>query len=101
MEAERASFPVKMMAGPLGVSRSGFYDWLARGDAPDPWSGLRERVRRLWVESDRTFGARMLRAMLPAEHERATLYRVRKLMRELGIRGVAPNSKRAPRRGPT
>lgn len=94
MEAERASFPVKMMARLLGVSRSGFYDWLARGDAPDPWSGLRERVRRLWVESDRTFGARMLRAMLPAEHERATLYRVRKLMRELGIRGVAPNSKK-------
>lgn len=94
MEAERASFPVKMMARLLGVSRSGFYDWLARGDAPDPWSGLRECVRRLWVESDRTFGARMLRAMLPAEHERATLYRVRKLMCELGRRGVAPNSKK-------
>lgn len=30
MEAERASFPMGMMARLLGVSRSGFYDWVRR-----------------------------------------------------------------------
>ena len=35
MLAEKAGFPMKMMARVLGVSRSGFYAWLARGRAND------------------------------------------------------------------
>lgn len=31
MLAEKAEFPVKMMARVLGVSRSGFYSWLSNG----------------------------------------------------------------------
>jgi len=94
MRAEKAHYPVTMMARVLKVSRSGFYSWLARGEPDDPWAGPREAVRRVWLESDRTFGARFVRAFLPAEFAGATLYRVRKLMRELGIRGVAPNTKK-------
>lgn len=94
MRAEKAHYPVTMMACVLKVSRSGFYSWLARGEPDDPWAGPREAVRRVWLESDRTFGARFVRAFLPAEFAGATLYRVRKLMREPGIRGVAPNTKK-------
>lgn len=100
MRAEKAHYPVTMMARVLKVSRSGFYSWLARGEPDDPWAGPREAVRRVWLESDRTFGARFVRAFLPAEFAGATLYRVRKLMRELGIRGVAPTP-RSARRSPT
>ena len=83
-----------MMARVLGVSHSGFHSWLSKGEPDDPWAGLRAEVKRVWLESDRTFGARFVLAFLPEEFVGATLYRVRKCMRELGIRGIAPNSKK-------
>jgi hypothetical protein len=94
MRAEKANYAVKMMSRVLKVSRSGFYSWLARGEPDDPWAGLRAEVKRVWLESDRTFGARLVLAFLPEELAGTTLYRVRKCMRELGIRGIAPNSKK-------
>ena len=90
MEAEKANFPVKTMARLLGVSRSGFYEWLRRGEPADPWAAARAEVEREWLESDRRFGARFIRSRLP----HLTLYRVRKIMRELGIRGVTPNARK-------
>lgn len=56
MLAEKAEFPVKLMARVLGVSRSGFYSWLSNGCPQDDWSCGREAVRRVWLESDRRFG---------------------------------------------
>lgn len=84
-----------MMARLLGVSRSGFCSWAKRGEPADPWAPLRERLELIWEESGRSFGARMLLAKLPPGFEGATLYRVRKLMAELGIRGCQPNSRKA------
>ena len=94
MLAERAEFPIEMMARILGVSRSGFCSRLAGGCSEDGWSAEREAVRRVWLESDRRFGARFVKCFLPAEFSGLTLYRVRKLMRELGIRGCTPNAKK-------
>ena len=94
MAAEKANFPVTMMARLLGVSRSGFYSWLSRGPDPDPWARLRAEVERTWLGSGRRFGARSILHMLPPELGGTTLYRVRKCMRELGIRGVRPNAGR-------
>ena len=54
----------------------------AKDEPDDPWAGLREAVWRVWLESDRTFGTRFVLAFLPAEFAGATLYRVRKCMRE-------------------
>ena len=94
MRAEKGNYLVKMMARVLEVSRSGFYSWLSKGAPEDPWAGLREAVRRVWLESDRIFGARFVLAFLPEGFSGTTLYRVRKCMRELGIRGIAPNSRK-------
>lgn len=47
MLAEKAEFPVKMMARVLGVSRSGFYSWLSNGCPREDWSAEREAVRRV------------------------------------------------------
>ena len=71
MLAEKAEFPVKMMARVLGVSRSGFYSWLSNGCPREDWSAEREAVRRVWLESDRRFGFRfqdfsLLAAQRPA-----------------------------------
>lgn len=90
MLAERANFPVNMMARLLGVSRSGFYSWVGNGCPVDDWSEARDAVRRVWLESDRRFGARFVKCFLPDGLRDITLYRVRKCMRELGIRGCTP-----------
>ena len=94
MLAEKAEFPVKLMARVLGVSRSGFYSWLSNGRPREDWSAEREAVRRVWLEADRRFGARFVKCFLPAGFSGLTLYRVRELMRELGIRGCTPNAKK-------
>lgn len=94
MLAERAEFPVRLMARILRVSRSGFYSWLANGCPEDDWSAEREAVRRVWLESDRRFGFRFAKRFLPGEFSGLTLYRVRKLMREPGIRGCTPNRRK-------
>ena len=96
MEAGRGSFPVPMMARALGVSRSGFYAWLRRPRAGgDPWAAAREAVRAEHASRDGIPGARTLLALVAPSFPGITLYRVRGLMRELGIRGVHP---RAPKR---
>lgn len=92
MLEERASFPVKLMARMLEVSRSGFYSWLSAGRPQDGWAAERDAVMRVWLESDRRFGFRSVHAMLPREFSHLTRYRVLKLMRELGIRGCTPNA---------
>lgn len=46
------------------------------------------------MESDRRFGFRFVKCFLPGEFSGLTLYRVRKLMRELGIRGCTPNARK-------
>ena len=96
MEAERANYPVKTMARLLEVSRQGFYQWLSRNpDAGhDPWARLRSAILAVWETSRRVFGARQILHSLPAEFDGTTLYRVRKLMRELGIEGVVPHRKK-------
>lgn len=74
------------------MSRSGFCSWLAKGEPEDPWARLREAVWRVRLESDRAFGARLVLAFLPDESAGTTPYRVRKRMKEPGVRGIAPNS---------
>ncbi len=90
MLAEKGSFPVKMMAGVLEVSRSGFYSWLKNGAPEDGWPDVRDAVLRTWKESGCRLGARFIRCLLPAEHSATTLCGIRKCMRELGIRGCTP-----------
>ena len=88
---EEAEHPIRMMARILGVSRSGFCSWLAGGCPEDDWSAEREAVRRVRLKPDRRFGFRFVKRFLPAEFSGLSLYRVRNLMRELGIRGRTPN----------
>lgn len=94
MAAERAEFPVSMMARLLGVSRSGFYAWLSRGAAADPWGALRAEVLRLWESSEGRWGAPTVLSRLEGPFAGATLYRVRSCMRDLGISGVHPRAAR-------
>ncbi len=94
MLAGKAEYPITLMARILCVSRSGFYSWLSNGCPEDDRSAEREAVRRVWLESDRRSGARFVECLLPAEFSGLTPYRVRRLMRGLGIRGRTPSQRR-------
>lgn len=91
MAAEKENFPIKMMARLLGVSRQGFYQWLARGPKADPWAELKAAIEEAWLASERIFGARQILHSLPAHFSGTTLYRIRKCMHELGICGIVPH----------
>lgn len=91
MLEEKANYSIKMMARLLGVSRSGFYAWRAQGAPEDDWSGVRDAVYRVWAESDRRFGARFVKCFLPDDLQGTTLYRVRRCMCKLGMRGCTPH----------
>ncbi len=62
----------------------------APGEPEGPWLQARAGVERERAESDRRFGARLVRSRLP----HLTPYRVRKITRGLGIRGVTPNARK-------
>jgi len=96
MYAEKESFKVTTMAGALGVSRAGYYDFAARLLRPsqDPWLGLKQRILDLWESKKRRHGARRIHEDLAGEGVDATLYRVRKCMRELGICGIQPRARK-------
>lgn len=94
MPAERAEYPIKMMARFLGVSRSGSCSRPAGSRPEDGWSAEREAVRRVRLEPGRRFGSRFAKCFLPAEFSGSTLHRARKLMREPGIRGCTPNAEK-------
>lgn len=80
-----------MMCRLLGVPRSSFYAGRRRGDE-DPWAALGAEVERLWRGSGRRWGARTILSRLGGPFAGATLYRVRKCMRELGICGIHPRA---------
>ena len=94
MAAEKGSFPVKMMARLLGVSRQGFYQWLSRNPEPGPWAELKAAIEQCWLESKGIFGARQILRDLPGEFAGTALHRVRKRMREMGICGAVPRKKK-------
>jgi transposase InsO family protein len=96
MRAEKANYPVAVMAELLKVARSGFYAWAKAGGEPGPRSAARAllaaRVKQIWDESKGRFGFRMVRAKLAQAGVDASEWAVRKVMRDLGIQGVRPRA---------
>ena len=90
MLAEKANFAVSRMAPRLGVSRSGYYSWVANGCPEDDWTEERRVVREIWEESDRVYGIRTIHSLLPGDMAHVSMYRVAKIMRDLGIHGCNP-----------
>ena len=90
MKAYRAIFPLAAMCRVLGLSPSGYYDWLqrppsarARRDAE-----LKGRILAKWIESEKIYGCPRIHAALREEGERVSRKRVARLMRKMGIEGV-------------
>jgi len=78
---------VTMLCRVLGVSRSGFYDFLRRRDRdPDPEHKEKlEWVQDLAAASDHTYGSRRMARALQELGYRVGRHQARSLMREAGV----------------
>ena len=90
MKVNRACFPLVAMCRVLGLSTSGYSDWLRRGPSARERrdAELRRAIRRIWRESGKIYGCPRIHAALRDEGERVSRKRVARLMRAMGIEGV-------------
>ena len=84
----RVAWPVELICGALGVSRSGFYAWLSRprsqrSQVDEVMGAL---VRQSFIGSDRTYGARRVWHDMLALGHHCGLHRIERLMREQALR---------------
>ena len=91
MNANQATFPVRKMCRVLGVSHSGFYDWLHRPPSQRAMDDavLGERICAIHAESDATYGMPRIRAELAEQGLRVGGKRIARLMRAAELRGVS------------
>jgi len=83
---------ITLMCAWLEVSKSGFYDWKSR---PDSATAERRRklaliIKRIFDDSDSTYGYRRIAAQLARQGTVAGPELVRRLMRELGLVACQP-----------
>src|SRR5699024_7858247 len=95
IEAEKANNKVSRMAELLGVSRSGYYAWAARKDAPPRPRAARAadlavKIKAAHDASDGVNGAPRILADLRETGEVVSRKTVAKLMRDTDIRGISP-----------
>jgi putative transposase len=91
ISAEKARTPVSVCCELLGVSRSGFYDWLRRAPSDralsDAW--LTEKIKAIHQANRGVYGARRVHAELRlAQGVRVGRKRMERLMRQAGISGL-------------
>ena len=88
--SQRTHYPIGFMCRVLEVSTSGFFAWQAREKAPqsDADAPLREAIVQVHEESRRRYGRRRLTHALRAQGWCVNPKRVRRVMREEGLRGV-------------
>jgi len=97
IEAEKATFPVRMLCRVLAVSRSGFYAWTGRGPSERAKADVRLAVEiaASHRQSRCTYGSPRVHRDLRARGWRLGEKRVARLMRE---HGIVPRQKRRFRR---
>jgi putative transposase len=91
MKANQAELPMCAMCKTLGVSHSGFYDWLERPACARARSNavLLNRIRQAHTASDTTYGAPRIQVELAELGVAAGHNRIAALMRANGLRGVS------------
>ena len=93
----RGTWPVALICEALGVSRSGFYGWLTRPRCrrAQQHEELSKAIRRSFLDSDRTYGARRVWHDLLAAGVSCGLHAVERLMRLNALR-ARPRRRRLP-----
>ena len=88
------AYPVTILCKVMEVSRSGFYDYLYRStkrsdDNPDEIA-LKTQIRIIFKQHRAKYGSRRIARQLNDEGHQIGRYKVRRLMRELGLKAKAP-----------
>ena len=93
----RGIWPVAWMCDALGVSRSGFFAWLARPPSARARSdeAIGAVARQSFLASDRTYGARRVWRDVLAEGFSCGLHRIERLMRIQALK-ARPRRRRLP-----
>jgi putative transposase len=91
ISAEKARTPVSVACRLLGVSRSGYYAWATGAPSDralsDAW--LTERIKRIWADNRKVYGAPRIHAELRMAYGiRVSRKRVERLMRQAAISGL-------------
>lgn len=88
------AFPVTVLCKVMRVSRSGFYQCLKRvSQRPDNNSTeatLKTRMRAVFKQHRSKYGARRIMKELNNEGHRVGIYKVRRMMRDLGLKAKTP-----------
>ncbi len=92
IKAHQAEFPLAAMCRALGLSPSGYYDWLKRppSERSRQDDKLRDRIRTIWSDSGGTYGRPRIHAALREEGVRVSQKRVARLMKSMGLRAGRP-----------
>ena len=93
----RGIWPVRLICEALGVSRSGFYEWLTRGPSQRSQrdEALTQEVRKSFLDSGRTYGARRVwRDVLEAGLS-CGLHAIERLMQDNALK-ARPRRRRLP-----
>ncbi|MFI7217959.1 IS3 family transposase [Micromonospora maritima] len=103
IDAEKTTYPVRLLCRLLGVGHSAFYQWLRAGRqrAADRQRHDEQRVevtRQAWSEHRGVYGARRLTAELHDRGHRWNRKAVARLMRLAGIAGAHRRRRGKPRR---
>lgn len=100
IDAEKAYYPVTVLCGILGVSKSGYYVW--RNRPPSKRScedaSLTEKIREIHARSRDTYGCPRVHAELRSLGIVCGRRRVARLMRAAGLRGCMRGKKRGTTR---
>jgi putative transposase len=93
----RVIWPAGWLCEALGVSRGGFYAWLARPRSARARSNeeLGAKVRASFLASDRTYGARRVWHDMLADGVSCSLHRIERLMRQQALK-ARPRRRRLP-----
>ena len=90
IDAHKKTWPIILMCGVLNVSRSGFYDWAARGPSRRAWLNrdLDRRIRRIFARHKQRYGAPRIMTDLHDEGIECSENRVARRMQALGLRAI-------------
>jgi transposase InsO family protein len=84
------AYPITVLCAVMEVSRSGFYDYLNRLNTDNPndeyQNALTARIKAIFNESKGSYGSRRVLKKLQSEGHQLGRYKVRRLMRDLGLR---------------
>jgi len=91
MTANQAMFPISKMCKSFGVSRAGYYAWLAREPSARALAdaALTDRIRVIHEASRQSYGAPRIHAELADEGIQVGRKRVERLMKAAGLAGVS------------